>query len=102
MIRTVRVFLQIFCFFGCLLFIKLIKYAPISNNALYFLGMLFIAYQIVIRLFFHIDIDNLDKNDKAQLIYAYLPLFCIESAIFIYYRNAVFSLIKELLQINGL
>ena len=64
--------------------------------------MVFIAYQIVRKLFFNANINNLGKNDKAQLMYIYLPLFCAELTLFIYYRNAIFSLVREFMRINGL
>ena len=99
--KVILIILQILCFFGTLLFFKLVNYVPIPDVAFCYLTAIFIAYWVILRWVFHINIDKLDGNDTAQIRYVYFPLFCAELAVFIYYRQPILSLSNEILQING-
>ena len=96
------VLLQIFCFLGALLFLKLINYVPIEDNVVCVVAFFVAAYPFFIKFLLCKKYSKYNLNNTEEVKYILLPLLCTEIIMIIYYKTEISSLIREIVQINRL
>ena len=100
--KIILVFTQIICTLGILVIFKLVNYVPISDMAVCFGIASICVYPLLLRLLLRQNYKEYCRSIDGQFKFVWLPLFCAEIIVLLYYRQEISSLCREILQVNGL